>query len=292
MLVGVLAIGFYLLVLAPKREKASELNDQIDQLHASISQQEQVGELRRAGAKGVPALLRPPGGARQGRPRAGRHRVDARAAEHDRRRLPCRLPRDRVGPGCGFRRQRHLRGQRARPRRRPPIRLPRLPAPRRRLRRGPPHPRPPRRRAHHPGDLGTTSTASATPVPATEASAAPLPIGAVVGPAGLPRSLTTLTFKGGYFDIANFIGGVDNLVEPTASGVRGHPGRAAVHRRRLRLQRRRCPGPHRGSRPTSLVTTYATPADPGPDARRHPQRSGAGSPRRSPTQPASAVVAK
>ena len=33
-LVAALAIGFYLMVLSPKREKASELNEQIDQLHA------------------------------------------------------------------------------------------------------------------------------------------------------------------------------------------------------------------------------------------------------------------
>jgi hypothetical protein len=38
----VLAIGFYLMLLAPKRQKASELNDQIDQLRTSISQQQQV----------------------------------------------------------------------------------------------------------------------------------------------------------------------------------------------------------------------------------------------------------
>ena len=36
-----LAAGFYLLVLGPKRDKASELTGQIDQLHASISTAEQ-----------------------------------------------------------------------------------------------------------------------------------------------------------------------------------------------------------------------------------------------------------
>src|SRR5262249_36715159 len=46
-----LIVGFYLLVLAPKRQQASELSDQIDQLHASISQAEQqttYGEQARA----------------------------------------------------------------------------------------------------------------------------------------------------------------------------------------------------------------------------------------------------
>src|SRR5689334_13548800 len=36
-----LAVGFYLLLLAPKRHKSSELQGQIDQLHASISTAEQ-----------------------------------------------------------------------------------------------------------------------------------------------------------------------------------------------------------------------------------------------------------
>ena len=36
-----LAIAFYLLVLAPKRDKASELGNQISDLHASISEAQQ-----------------------------------------------------------------------------------------------------------------------------------------------------------------------------------------------------------------------------------------------------------
>ena len=53
-LVGVLAIGFYLMLLAPKREKASQLNDQISQLHASISQQEQVASFAEQARKEFP----------------------------------------------------------------------------------------------------------------------------------------------------------------------------------------------------------------------------------------------
>ena len=61
-----LAIGFYLLVLGPKRDKASELSSQIDQLHASIAtaqQQVTYGEQARAG---LPPVLRPHGRPRQG----------------------------------------------------------------------------------------------------------------------------------------------------------------------------------------------------------------------------------
>ena len=53
-LVAALAIGFYLLLLAPKRQQASDLNDQIDQLHSSISQQEQVTSFAEQARKDFP----------------------------------------------------------------------------------------------------------------------------------------------------------------------------------------------------------------------------------------------
>ncbi|MGC1801758.1 MAG: hypothetical protein WA701_15335, partial [Solirubrobacterales bacterium] len=39
-----LAIGFYVLVLGPQRDKASELSKQVDDLHASISREQQVAD--------------------------------------------------------------------------------------------------------------------------------------------------------------------------------------------------------------------------------------------------------
>jgi Tfp pilus assembly protein PilO len=61
----------------------------------------------------------------------------------------------------------------------------------------------------------TTSASAASggvAAPATETAAASLPIGATVGPAGLPIMPYTLTFSGGFFDMANFFDGVDRLV--------------------------------------------------------------------------------
>jgi hypothetical protein len=71
--------------------------------------------------------------------------------------------------------------------------------------------------------LGGGSGAGATAAPvadpaATEASAALLPIGATVGPAGLPVMGYELEFAGGFFEIAEFFGGVDSMV--TADGDR------------------------------------------------------------------------
>jgi len=63
----------------------------------------------------------------------------------------------------------------------------------------------------------STSTSSTTPTAeptatASEASAATLPIGASIGPAGLPVMPYDLTFTGDYFQIADFMKRVNGLV--------------------------------------------------------------------------------
>jgi Tfp pilus assembly protein PilO len=55
--------------------------------------------------------------------------------------------------------------------------------------------------------------AGATPVSATEAAASTLPLGATIGPAGLAVMPYTLTFKGDFFHLADFIQGLDSLVK-------------------------------------------------------------------------------
>jgi Tfp pilus assembly protein PilO len=60
--------------------------------------------------------------------------------------------------------------------------------------------------------------ASAT-VPATEAEASLMPLGSSIGPAGLAVMPYSLTFTGNFFDIADFIKGVDSLVGTAASDV-------------------------------------------------------------------------
>jgi Tfp pilus assembly protein PilO len=57
------------------------------------------------------------------------------------------------------------------------------------------------------------AAATGTPVSATEAAASLLPLGATVGPAGLAVMPYTLTFDGSFFEIADFIKGMDSLVE-------------------------------------------------------------------------------
>ena len=56
-------------------------------------------------------------------------------------------------------------------------------------------------------------TPAAEVVPATEVEASLRPLGASIGTAGLEVMPYSLTFKGSFFDIARFIGKVDDLVE-------------------------------------------------------------------------------
>lgn len=55
--------------------------------------------------------------------------------------------------------------------------------------------------------------ASETPVPPTEMAASTLPLGATIGPAGLGVLPYTLIFKGNFFRLADFIKGLDKLVQ-------------------------------------------------------------------------------
>ena len=58
----------------------------------------------------------------------------------------------------------------------------------------------------------STSATTATTSSATEASAATLPIGASIGPAGLPVMPYDLTFTGGFFEIADFMKRLNGMV--------------------------------------------------------------------------------
>jgi Tfp pilus assembly protein PilO len=71
-----------------------------------------------------------------------------------------------------------------------------------------------------PAPVATPAT-PATPATgtATEASAALLPIGATVGGAGLPVMPYQLQFQGSFFDIADFFGRIDAMVDAGANRV-------------------------------------------------------------------------
>ncbi len=285
-LVGALAVGFYLMLLAPQRQKATELHDQIDQLHASISQEEQVASFAEQArkdfpryygrlvvlGKAVPQQADTASMLVQLNTLAGRNHIDFRSIE---------LGSDSGSAGTGT-----------------ASTTPTASAASSSTSAAPDTTTPstgsttPSTGATTSTSTSTTSTTSATPVPATESAAASLPIGAVVGPAGLATLPYTLQIKGGYFDVANFIGGIDGLVQPTDAGAR-----VAPDGRLFTVDGFSLSGGLPGSSPmlkaSFSVTTYATPADEGltlgatPSGPASPLAPGA-----APAQPASAVVAK
>jgi Tfp pilus assembly protein PilO len=113
------------------------------------------------------------------------------------------------------------------------------------------------------GTTATAAAASSAPAPATEASAASLPIGATVGPAGLPILPYDLTFQGSFFDIAEFMSGVDSLV-----GLQEGSGQVAANGRLMTVDGFALkPIPQIGGAPklvaTFAVTTYVVPSEQG-----------------------------
>jgi Tfp pilus assembly protein PilO len=136
----------------------------------------------------------------------------------------------------------------------------------------------------------TSPTATASPVPATEATAATLPVGSVVGPAGLPTLPYTVTLSGTYFDVGNFIGGVDGLVKPVADGTQLSPDGRLLTVNGFSLQLSGT-----GSSPklkASLVVTAYSSGDLGLTAGASSSGPAPASPGETQVQTASAVVAK
>jgi Tfp pilus assembly protein PilO len=105
----------------------------------------------------------------------------------------------------------------------------------------------------------TDATATTTAAPASEATAALLPIGATVGPAGLPVMPYSLEFQGNFFDIADFFGQLDDMVQTNNEKV-------AVTGRLLTIdgfELAAGPGGFPSLTATVSTTSYLTPADQG-----------------------------
>jgi Tfp pilus assembly protein PilO len=73
------------------------------------------------------------------------------------------------------------------------------------------------------GETASTPTPASEVVPATEAGAADLPLGATVGPAGLPVMPYSIKLTGDFFQLADFMASLDELVQtsgdtPVADG--------------------------------------------------------------------------
>jgi Tfp pilus assembly protein PilO len=111
-----------------------------------------------------------------------------------------------------------------------------------------------------PTEGSTGAVPAAATVPPTEAAAALLPLGASIGPAGLDVMPYSLTFSGNFFQISDFIKGIDSLVHTNGSQV-------AVDGRLVTLNAFALSAAGDGGFPhlnaTFSVTTYLTPPEQG-----------------------------
>jgi Tfp pilus assembly protein PilO len=115
-------------------------------------------------------------------------------------------------------------------------------------------------------------SSASSPASPTEVAASTLPLGATVGPAGLGVMPYTLNFEGSFFQIADFIHGLDSLVET-------HSNEVAVDGRLLTIDGFSLQGQQKVGFPqleaSFSVTTYLTPPGQGVAGGASPESPGA-----------------
>ncbi len=265
---AVVLAGFYFKVLSPKREKASSLSKDITELQAQVDEQQQLAQFGEDARKHFPSYY-------------GRLVVLGKAvpSNADTPSLLVQLNTlaERTGVKFnGLKLSADSGGTEASS-----------------------APTPSTTTTTPTGDSSATSTTTGStsttpPTAATEATAANLPLGATVGAAGLPIMPYDLTFEGSYFDVADFLKGVDDLVRAgDASQVSADGRLLTVNGFSLDLSDTNSSGvssPNPQLQVNLSVTSYLTPGDQGATAGSSP--SGPGSSVTQPqAQPTSATVA-
>ena len=124
------------------------------------------------------------------------------------------------------------------------------------------------------------ATPTATPAPATEAAAATLPIGAIVGPAGLGVLPYNLNFRGDFFQVAELLGRFDALVASRKAGMAVDGRLMTVNGFTL------TPGDGKALDVELAVTTYVLPESQGLTAGATPAAPASTVPAATPTAPA------
>lgn len=124
------------------------------------------------------------------------------------------------------------------------------------------------------GGTATPAAAPAAPV-ATESTAASLPLGASVGPAGLPVMPYALVFDGDFFEMADFLEALDGLVSEDDRAIEVGGRLMTVNG----FTMARPAGDANGPLQMKLtVTTYVTPEDQGVTAGATPVAPAVGEP--------------
>jgi Tfp pilus assembly protein PilO len=233
-----LLAAFWFLLLAPKREEASELESEVSALQAAVSDQEQIAAAAEE--------------AREAFPRNYRRVVvlgKAVPADADTSSLLVQLTRLANESGVEF--TSIELSDSAAAAAESSATEPSTPAP-----------------AQPSVQDVPSETPASAPAPPTEVAAASLPLGAVVGPAGLPVMPYELQFRGDFFAIAEFIARVNKMVELDRDG------RPAAFGRLITIDGFALTTPDATEGPASsttleasfAVTTYVTPESEGATA--------------------------
>ncbi|MGE0066003.1 MAG: hypothetical protein AB7T48_01510 [Solirubrobacterales bacterium] len=187
LVVAALAIGFWMLLLGPKREEANELGTQVEALELTLSEAQSNLAAAEAAKREFPADYRQLVVLGQAVPEGDE--TSSLLVELNQMADGTELDFDSfVLSGSGET-------------------APVAPTPA-------PTPTP----APEAGGESSAVPAAAT-VPPTEAAAALLPLGATVGPAGLAVMPYNLSFRGDFFQVADFIAKLDSLVKTTNARV-------------------------------------------------------------------------
>lgn len=187
LVVCALAIAFFVLALSPKREEASKLSNEADQLRVALS------ESRGKAAEGIAARADFPADYQQlvvlGK---------AAPSSDDTATLVIQLNRIADRSKVAFDSIQLVASSGEAVAEAPPVTAPAAPA--------------------APGGPTGAVPAAAT-IPPTEAAASLLPLGASIGTAGLGVMPYDLTFSGVFFHVADFIKGIDSLITTSDNGV-------------------------------------------------------------------------
>lgn len=183
--VAALAIGFWMLLLGPKREEANELSSEAGQLQVALSEAQSKAAQAEAARQEFPSDYRQIVVLGQAVP-AG-DETSSLLVELNSIAEKTKVTFDSI----------QLEGSEGA-----------TPA-------APPTPAP----APSPAGSAAGAVPASSMVPPTEAAASLLPLGASVGTAGLGVMPYGLTFSGNFFQIANFIKGIDSLVHAGKSEI-------------------------------------------------------------------------
>lgn len=180
LVVAALAVGFWVLLLAPKREEADKLSEERDALRVTLAQAESTVQVAEAAKETFPDNYRQLVALGEAVPEG-----------EETSSLLVEISRIAARSDVSFKTlQLNSSGGEA-----PPPEAPVAP----------------------PAEAAAPESSGAVPaaetVPPTEVAASLMPLGATIGPAGLGVMPYSLTFSGTFFQIADFIGTVDSLVK-------------------------------------------------------------------------------